>query len=168
MHDIPGGDNRYYNNIFVSPEGPVPWPDRIPAERDTQHYYGLAIYDPANLPMYMAGNVFLGKAEPSKHELSPLVAPELEPGFKFVEKADGWYLETAFSKTWAEAKRPLVTSRMLGMAQIPDLPFEEPDGKPYRLDKDYFGNKRNSKNPYPGPFTTPKNKTQHIKTWPAR
>jgi hypothetical protein len=32
-----------------------------------QHYYGLAIYDPANLPMYMAGNVFLGKAEPSKH-----------------------------------------------------------------------------------------------------
>jgi len=168
MHDIPGGDNRYYNNIFVSPEGPVPWPDRIPAERDTQHYYGLAIYDPANLPMYMAGNVFLGKAEPSKHELSPLVAPEFEPDFRFVEKADGWYLETALSKTWAEAKRPLVTSRMLGRAQIPDVPFEEPDGRPYRLDEDYFGNKRNSRNPFPGPFTTPKNKTQHIKIWPAR
>jgi alpha-N-arabinofuranosidase len=165
MHDLPGGDSRFYNNIFVSPDKPVPWPDRIPDRLNNQHYFGLATYDAAKLPVFMAGNVFLGQAEPSKHEKNPLVEPEIGTGCKLVEKPDGWYLQIEFNKTWADHKGPLVTSEMLGKAKIPDLPYEDPDGKPYRLDTDYFGNIRNTNNPYPGPFDEPKEGKQLIKVW---
>jgi alpha-N-arabinofuranosidase len=168
MHDFPGGDSRFYNNIFVSPDKPVPWPDRIPDRLNNQHYFGLATYDAANLPVYMAGNVFLGRAKPSKHEENPLVLPKIEPGFKLVEKSDGWYLQMGFNKKWAGRNRPLVTTEMLGKAKIPDLPYEYPDGKPYRIETDYFGNKRNTKNPYPGPFNAPNEGKQLIKVWPRK
>jgi len=133
-----------------------------------QHYFGLATYDAAKLPVYMAGNVFLGQAEPSKHEENPLVEPKVDPGLKLVERSDGWYLQIEFNKTWADRKRPLVTTEMLGKAIIPDLPYEAPDGKPYRIDTDYFGNKRNTKNPYPGPFNEPNEGKQLIKVWPRK
>ena len=144
------------------------WPQRIPDTLDTQHYFGLAAYDAANLPMFMAGNVFLGRAEPSKHEEDPLVEPDFDPGLQLMEKSDGWFLTIAFNKKWADHKRSLVTSEMLGKAKIPDLPYEKPDGKPYRLDTDYFDNKLNTKNPYPGPFKEPKEGKQLIKVWPRR
>ncbi len=35
---------------------------------------------------------------------------------------------------------------------MPDLPFVQPDGSPYRLDRDYFGNQRNANQTFPGPF----------------
>ena len=168
MHDLPGGDHRFYNNIFASPGRPVPWPTKIPKHLNVQHYFGLATYDAAKLPVYMAGNVFLGRAEPSKHEENPLVEPKVDPGLKLVERSDGWYLQIEFNKTWADHKRPLVTTEMLGKAIIPDLPYEDPDGKPYRIDTDYFGNKRNTKNPYPGPFNEPNEGKQLIKVWPRK
>jgi alpha-N-arabinofuranosidase len=166
LHNIPGGDQRYYNNILVSPGREIPWPERIPERLNTQHYFGLATYDAANLPVFMDGNVFLGQAEPSKHEKNPLIQPNVEPGFKLVEKSDGWYLQTEFDKKWADHNRQLVASEMLGKAKIPDLPYEQPDGSPYRIDTDYFGNKRKTNNPYPGPFDEPKEGKQLIKVWP--
>jgi len=166
MHDIPGGDHRFYNNIFVSPDKPVAWPGRIPTELDNQHYFGLATYDAVNLPVFIAGNVYLGRAEPSKHEKDPQTDPTLEPGFKLIEKSDGWYLQMEVSKKWAQHNHPLVTTEMLGKAKIPDLPYEDPDRKPIRIDIDYFGNKRTTDNLYPGPFDDTKEGTQLIKVWP--
>ncbi len=64
--------------------------------------------------------------------------------------------------------KTLVTTEMLGKAKIPDLPYEQPDGKPYRIDTDYFGNKRKTNNPYPGPFNEPKEGKQLIKVWPRK
>ncbi|MHC4912559.1 MAG: right-handed parallel beta-helix repeat-containing protein [Planctomycetota bacterium] len=168
MHDLPGGDHRFYNNIFTSPGRKVSWPTKIPTHLNTQHYLGLVTYDAANLPVYMADNVFFGRAKPSKHEKNPLVQPKVEPGFKLMEKSDGWYLQIEFNKKWADHKRSLVTTEMLGKAKIPDLPYEDPDGKPYRLDTDYFGSKRNTKNPYPGPFNKQKQGKQLIKVWPRK
>jgi alpha-N-arabinofuranosidase len=87
---------------------------------------------------------------------------------RIMERPDGWYLQITFDKTWGDRKGPLVTSEMLGKAIIPDLPYEDPDGNPYRLDTDYFGNKRNKKNPYPGSFKGSKAGRQLIKVWPKR
>ena len=46
LQKIPGGDDRFYNNIFVGDSG-------------------LAPYDKAAQPVQMAGNVFLKGAKPS-------------------------------------------------------------------------------------------------------
>ncbi len=168
MHDLPGGDHRFYNNIFTSPGGKVPWPTKIPKHLNVQHYFGLATYDAVKLPIYMAGNVFLHRAEPSKHEGNLLVEPKVDPWLKLEERPDGWYLQMMFNKTWADHKRPLVTTEMLGKAKIPDLPYEQPDGTPYRLDTDYFGKKRNTENPAPGPFQLSGEKVIRLKVWPRK
>jgi alpha-N-arabinofuranosidase len=166
MHDFPGGDSRFYNNIVISPEKPVPWPERIPERLNNQHYFGLATYDAVKRPVYMEGNVFLGQAEPFKHEENPLVQPEVKPGFILVEKPDGWYLRIEVNKTWADRKRPLVTTEMLGKAEIPNLPYEEPDGKPYRLDTDYFNKSREKNRNAIGAFATYVLGENTIKLWP--
>ena len=149
LRNIPGGDDRFYNNIFVSDAG-------------------LAHYDKAAQPVQMAGNVFLKGAKPSTHEQNPLVLPDFDPAIKLVEEKDGVYLHITLDKAWAEKQpRPLVTTELLGKAKIPDLPYEQPDGSPYRLDTDYFGKKRTAANPGPGPFELPAGGEQVLKVWSA-
>ena len=56
---------------------------------------------------------------------------------------------------------------LLGKALIPDLPFEQPDGSPYRIDTDDFGRKRDAANPCPGPFELRGGGQQMLKVWPV-
>jgi len=144
----PSGDVRYYNNLFVQRGDVSP-------------------YDKATLPLSMAGNVFLRGTKPSRYETAPLLHLEFDPQIKLLEKPDGFYLDCTFYKSWgAEQPRKLVTSALLGIAQLPKLPFENPDGSPLRLDTDYFGKKRNVENPFPGPFNAPAKQQQLLKVWP--
>jgi len=134
LHDIPGGDDRFYNNIFVGAGGLNPYEKFAPS-------------------VQMAGNVFLNGAKASRHELDPVVLPNFDPKVRLVTKADGIYLEVTLDEFLSgNEKCKLVTSHLLGCARIPSLPYEQPDGEPYCLDRDYFGKKRIEENPTPGPF----------------
>ena len=155
LHDNPCGDDRYYNNIFVG------HPD-FSREETRKSKLALAtvaqlrVYDTARLPVWMAGNVFLKGAKPCRHEAAPLVETEFDPAVKLVEKTDGFYLQVRFDKAWVSARtRKVVTTDLLGKAAIPNLPYEQADGTPIRVETDYFGNPRNESNPTPGPFENP-------------
>ena len=148
LSKTPGGDSRYYNNILIG-------------------HNGLSAYDGAKLPVFMAGNVFLSGAKPSKHEPSPLVQANVNPGLKLVEKPDGIYLQITLDRAWAQQQREVVTTELLGKAKIPDLPYEQPDGSPYRIDTDYLGRKRSDVSPFPGPFELSKRNKQELKVWPV-
>ncbi len=129
-----GGDNRFHNNVFVG-------------------FNGLADYDAASLPMWVDGNVYLKGAKPSKHDRCPLVKPEVDPAIKLVESADGFHLELRLGPLAATGcSRKRVTTELLGRAAIPDLPYEQPDGTPIRVNTDYFGKPRSDEDPTPGPF----------------
>ena len=92
--------------------------------------------------------------------------PEFDPGIKLVEEKDGVYLQITLDKAWAEKQpRQLVTTELLGKAKVPDLPYEQPDGSPLRIDTDYFGKKRSEKNPTPGPFENPGQGKLVLKVW---
>ena len=147
LRNIVGGDDRFYNNLFVG-------------------FNGLAEYDAARLPMWMDGNVFLKGAKPSKHETNPLVRPEFDPALKLVEKADGFFLELALGGVSTAARsRKLVTTELLGKAAIPGLPYEQPDGTPIRVNTDYFGKPRGESDPMPGPFESVGEGTLRVKVW---
>ena len=146
MHDNPFGDDRYYNNVFV--------------QRGD-----LSQYDQAPLPVWMDGNVFLNGARPSNQEKEPLIKPGFDPALKLVEKADGFYLEIAFDKAWAERTCNLVNTERLGKAAIPNLPYERADGTPIRINSDYFGRDRNELNPTPGPFENPGSGPLNLKVY---
>jgi len=149
LHDNPRGDERYYNNIFVNSRG-------------------LAGHNEGVNPVFMGGNVFLGKSEACIHEESPLVLDNFDPEIKLVEKEDGYYLEFTFDSDWIEKqKRDLITSDLLGKAKIPDLPYENRDGSQVRVDTDYSGKQRNKDNPFPGPFVVTQNGKQMVKVWPV-
>ena len=150
LRNIEGGDDRFYNNIFAGSNG-------------------LAPYDKAALPGWMAGNVFLEGAEPCKHEEDALERPEFDAGIKLVEEKDGVYLHVALDGAWGAGKRcKPVTTDLLGRAKIPDLPYVQPDGTPLRVDTDYFGKKRAESDPFPGPFELRKGGNLVLKVWPAR
>ena len=144
-----GGDNRFYNNIFIRPSG-------------------LAMYHKAALPMQVAGNVYLNGAQPTEKDKSPLVRKAFDPKLKLVEKPEGRYLDVVLDRAWAEeSSRDVVTTEQLGKALIPDLPFVQPDGTAYRIDRDYFGRERNPKNPFPGPFEVQQSGQQVLPVWPV-
>jgi alpha-N-arabinofuranosidase len=116
----------------------------------------------------MAGNVFLKGAQPCKDEQNPVVRPDSAPEIKLVEDEDGVSLYITLDKTWAEERsRPLVTTKLLGRAKTPDLPYEQPDASPYRIGTDWFGKNRNAANPFPGPFELPEGGRQAVKVWPV-
>ena len=146
MHDNPFGDDKFFNNVFAGRAD-------------------LSVYDKAPMPVRMEGNVFLAGAKPSKHEREPVVKPAFEPGLKVVEKPDGFYLELVWDKALGAGARRIVTTALLGKAAIPDLPYEQADGKPVRIDIDFFGQKRNAANPTPGPFEDPGTGRLSLKVW---
>jgi hypothetical protein len=145
---VVGDDERFHNNLFVG-------------------HRGLSVYGESDVNLQAVGNVYLAGAQPSPHDREALVVPDLDPGIKLEEARDGWWLEISVDTAWGSAgKRRVVTTESLGKAKIPDAPYERPDGAPYRLDEDYFGNKRSAENPAPGPFEFPTAERTRLKVWP--
>jgi alpha-N-arabinofuranosidase len=147
------GDMRYFNNIFVG---------GIKEKRDSKT--GLGIYERAELPMIVDGNIYLNKATAFKNEKNQVIL-NYDPQIKMEEKEDGVFLTLNLDKQIFRMKNKTVKSELLGKAIIPDLPFENPDGTPIIVEKDYFGNQKNKKNPAPGPFENPGNGKVVLKVW---
>ncbi len=153
MHDIKGGDNRYFNNIFI---GGVPEQHRNKS--------GLGTYNNAELPMVVDGNVYLNSASEYRDEKNKLVL-ELNPNMKMEEKESGIYLTINIDKQILKFKNQTVTSELLGKSIIPDQPFVNPDGSEITVSKDYFGKEKSKKNPTAGPFEKPETGEVTFKIW---
>ena len=149
LKNISGGDNRFYNNIFIEGYAPVPAGNNTTQRRTG---YGLDIYNKAELPMYVDGNVYYKGAKPFSGEKNLISLAEFDPAVKLEEKGDSVFLSFTSDKSFKKLKSMLITTRLLGKAIIPDQAYENPDGSPLTIDTDYFGNKRNSKKPSAGPF----------------
>jgi len=163
LKNLTGGDNRFYNNIFVEGYAPVPEGNNTTQRRTG---YGLYIYDKAELPMYVDGNVYYKGAKPFSAEKNLISLPEFDPAVKLEEKGDSVFLSITPDKSFKKLKSMLITTRLLGKAIIPDQAYENPDGSPLTIDTDYFGNKRNPKMPSAGPFENPvAGKQLRLKVW---
>ena len=147
LFNAPGGDHRFYNNLFVSA-------------------CNASVLDNSMLQVWATGNVFTKGTHASKFDREVLVKPEFDAGVKLTEKPDGWYLELAVDPNWTkEQKHQLVTTELLGKAKVPNLSYENADGTPLKINTDYFGKKRNVANPFPGPFENAGNGTIKLKVW---
>jgi alpha-N-arabinofuranosidase len=148
--DNPSGDMRFFNNLFAQGGD-------------------LSPFNEAQLPMQLAGNVFLKGAKPCSQELAPLLKPEFDPDIQLVENSQGAQLAMVLDRAWiTEQKRKFVTSALLGLAAIPNLPFEHADGAAIRIDSDYSGRTRNRSNPCPGPFEYSSGGVHNWSIWHSR
>ena len=75
------------------------------------------------------------------------------------------YLEISLPQALDSQQNKLVTTKLLGKTRVADTAFENPDGSPVTIDRDYFGRKRNKFNPFAGPFERPGKEKLRLKIW---
>ena len=138
-----GGDDRFYNNIFVGGVSERPG-----------FFSGLKSYNNVELPMFVDRNVYLNGANPYQKEVN-LLKLDYNPDIQIDEKGDGIYLTMNLDKSISKMKNQLVSTELLGSVMIPKQQYENPDGSAIIINTDYFGNKRDKRNPTPGPFENP-------------
>jgi hypothetical protein len=149
FHDNPHGDMRFYNNVFI-------------------RRGDLSAYDTAPMPGWMEGNVFVQGAKACCQEKQAIVETSFDPGLGLIADTSGFLLNCKLDKSWRDGQaRRVMTTRTLGRAAIPKARFEQSDGKEIRIDRDYFGAKRLSANPFPGPFEVTESANCALIVWPA-
>jgi len=143
LANVHGGDNRFYNNIFAP---------TVPASQ--RGACGLAVYDSVEYGIQAEGNVYYNGARPGVHESAPLVVPSVDPGV-WMYGSGGIGIEANFGKELPGHTAALITTARLGKARIAGVGYENPDGSPMTLDRDYLGQPRDAKRIVPGPFADP-------------
>jgi hypothetical protein len=165
---ISGGDDRYYNNIFVGNGTDVTSDTTIIVnawDPKNKYKFGLIGYNQAKLPVWMNANVYYFGASPSKKDVNQVVEPTFNPGIKLTEDGETVYLQINAGQAISSVKSQLITSEVLGKAKIPKARFENADGSALKIDTDYFGNKRSEANPTAGPFENPGSGILKLKVW---
>jgi alpha-N-arabinofuranosidase len=173
LHDNPSGDVQFINNLFVNGGD-------------------ASQYSKALLPVVFDGNVYTKGSvraienngqdkfgemnedakkqmkeykEHNATEMNASLDSNFDASASLSKQNKNRYLEISFDKKWLAQKHKLVTTETLTRAIVPDLPFENVDGSPLRIDTDYLGKKRNAANPSPGPFEIKILGKQKIKIW---
>jgi alpha-N-arabinofuranosidase len=149
LTNILGGDDRFYNNLFVGRGEPVG--KVLPQAAG----FGLWVYDGRKLSLQTAGNVHYHGARPYASEANHVAEPGFDPEVQIVEAGGQVTLHLNLGPEFKQAPTRLVTTALLGKATIPNLPYENADGSPVKIDGDYFGGKRHQTQPSPGPFESP-------------
>jgi alpha-N-arabinofuranosidase len=164
--DIKGGDDRFYNNIFIG-NGMAPSQPAKPNLREPQWKsgFGLWMYDDRQFTLLTGGNVFCRGARPYVNETNCVAQAELDPRVKIVEEGGRFMLHVTIGPEVKEIVTMPVTSALLGKARAPGLPYENPDSSPIKIDTDYFGKKRSETHPSAGPFETPASGELALRVW---
>lgn len=150
LSKVLGDDERFHNNLFIGNAG-------------------LSVYGEESVNLQAVGNVFLAGAQPSGQDREALVLADLSPHILLEESSDGVWLSIPLDPALMLGRQGgIVTTASLGRARVSGAPYEYPDGTPYRLDTDFFGNKRNADNPAPGPFQFSSGQGFRLKVWPLK
>ncbi len=160
LSNIKGGDDRFYNNVFVGA-------GVSSAEGDPQRGgYGLWVYDTREFPIHTGGNVFYYGARPSAGESGRREEARMNPGIQVVEDQNSVYLLMTLEQSVQQTDAGVITTAILGKARIPGLPYENRDGSSLLIDADYFGKIRDRSLPTPGPFERPGTGRLRVRIWP--
>lgn len=153
LSNIKGGDNRFYNNLFVG-GGERPVVAGKPAGKAPPggDGFGLWVYDGRELPLHTGGNVYYRGARPYHKESGPLIASDADPAVRLLEQGAGVVLLMHVGPELKQATTTLVTTKLLGKSAIAGLPYVGADDSPLTVDADYFGKPRDAARPTAGPF----------------
>ena len=153
---ITEGDHRFYNNLFIG-------------GNNAKKKYGLSAFDASKWPIAAADNLFLNGAKPMTDKEQGWTMENENPNLRIEETADGVYLISDIDcAELAAFKGKPVDVQRLGVTKLSGYPFENQDGTPFVLDKDYFGKTRSGQAPTVGPVVGPVETLPHgnrIKVW---
>ena len=132
------------------------WISQFDLESDVPDMMKLAVAHWKHLPVWSAGNVYLGGAKAWKNEAGALVLPDADVFVEVEENGDGSkpVLKTNVYEFIKGYSCEMIDSDVLGKAFEPEQRFENPDGSAITFDTDYNGDVRSS-GVIPGPFAEP-------------
>jgi hypothetical protein len=152
-----GGDDRYYNNIFIG--------GGDASQNTSQAKFGTEKYNNAKYPVFMSGNIYYLGAVPSTNEGKMINSSSFNPKIKLVETEAGVYLNITLDENYYNFKGSLITSELLTKTRVTRTLFENTDGTPLTFDKDYFGHARSVVNSAAGPFVDLDKGVITLKVW---
>jgi alpha-N-arabinofuranosidase len=176
LHDNPGGDVQFVNNLFVNGGDAGQYSKALlPLVFDGNVYTKGSVRATKSSEQKKFGEMNEKASEQMKNykeheaiERNALIKDDFDASVNLTNQGQVMYIEIAMDKNWLEQKRNLVTSETLSKVIVPNLPFENVDGSPVKIDADYFGKKRDVKNPSPGPFEISQSGKQTIRVWPVK
>jgi alpha-N-arabinofuranosidase len=163
-HKMDIGDDRFYNNLFIGNGAEPLQIVKGKNQKDPFYFsYGLKAYEYRPRLPETGGNIYYDGAMPCSNE-NALVLKD-DPKIELEEVGENVFLHITINEDQGKVINPLVTTKLLGKAEVTQAPFENYDGKILTIDTDYFGKKRDLKNPASGPFETPGNGRMTLKVW---
>jgi len=154
---ILSGDDRYYNNIFIG--------KGAEELKDSKTKSGLEIYDNAKLPVLIKDNLYYFGAKPSVKDINALTDNGFDPEINLEEKGDSVFLHFTVNQLYYSQKVKIIDTDILGRTRIPKARFDNPDGTPLTIERDYSGDMRTEQNNLPGPFVNLKGYKITLKVW---
>jgi alpha-N-arabinofuranosidase len=169
-----GGDDRFYNNIFIGAKGLE--------GVGTSHYKNyttsleeyieevhkkngdLEVFEPIGQPVYINNNAYFNGAEPFEREHDKLVEQGYDPKFSIIDKGEEVYLSCELPESFENILGGIHSTSTLPRVRIVDAEFERPDGSNIVLDTDFLEEKKMPKSPL-GPITLLKKGKNYIKVW---
>jgi len=167
-----GGDDRYYQNIFIGGRTPdvvgtsvfdgfttslEEYIQAVDANQPCDHSEFFKV----NQPVYVEGNVYLNSAKAFFKEDKKLDKPEFDAKFS-IEKENG---KVYVNVTMPDGFESFVTAphdtHTLGRVRIVDADFEDFDGGVVKLNRDYFDVENTGKS-VAGPFSCLKNGVNRV------
>ncbi len=173
------GDDRYYNNIFLGARELIAgdsasgtsgydgfcasfeeYLEKLKAAPGVDHVKYFAVEH----PVYINHNAYLRGAEHFSREGDCAALGDFDPQFRICDENGSVYLEITLPEEFFRLDTQIQTTETLGAAHLSGALFENPDGSPLSLDRDYFGQKRRSGGPA-GPFESLKPGFNRIKVY---
>jgi len=174
MAPVYGGDDRWFNNIFIGDEGLE--------EVGTAHYKGYTtsleefIYDVhhqpgsdheafnvVEQPVYINQNVYLNGAEPFEREENNMVSGH-NPGIKIIEEGNEVYLEIDLPEGFENLLGGVHSTQTLERVRLADAEYENPDGSDVIINTDLLGKVKDGDSVL-GPISELKSGHNRIKIW---
>lgn len=178
---IYGGDDRFYQNIFVGGadtygekkgiscgtaafnEHPASYEayialieEAFPGDED--------LYVKVKQPVYINHNVYLNGARGYTHEKECLCMDD-DLCASLTTDGDAVYLEINITEDHLNQKSAILKTSDLGCTRTTDAPFDNPDGSRILFDTDYLGEKRTENAVFAGPFADLKAGYNRIRIW---
>jgi alpha-N-arabinofuranosidase len=171
---IYGGDDRFYNNIFIGRDGLEGagtshfknYTTSLSEYIENVHklHGDLEEFELVEQPVYINNNAYFNGAEPFERENEKLVEKSFDPNFSIIDQGEEGFLSIELPESFGNIFGDVHSTATLPRVRIVDAEFENPDGSDVVLDTDFLDEQRTERSTL-GPITLLKKGKNYVKLW---
>ena len=169
-----GGDDRFYNNIFIGDDGLKDvgtaqfngYTTSLEEYIETVHREDgdHDSFNKVEQPVFINHNAYFNGAQAFEREQEKRIEERFDPQLRIDEEGDEVYLTCTLPDDFESLVGTIQTTATLKRVRIVDVEFENPDGSEVVLDIDYLGDTRNEKSVL-GPISSLRGGVNRVKVW---